>query len=61
VRFGDRLLLCSDGLWEMVRDPVIEKIMSSEHTMTNVSERLVRAALSGGGRDNISVIVAEVV
>jgi serine/threonine protein phosphatase PrpC len=60
VRFGDRLLLCSDGLWEMVRDPVIEKIMSSEHTMTNVSERLVRAALSGGGRDNISVIVAEV-
>jgi serine/threonine protein phosphatase PrpC len=35
--------------------------MKSEDNMTQVSERLVRAALAGGGADNISVITAEVV
>jgi serine/threonine protein phosphatase PrpC len=58
---GDRLLLCSDGLWEMVRDPVIEGIMGSKADMTRVSERLLQAALMGGGADNISVVVAKVV
>lgn len=60
VRRGDRLLLCSDGLWEMVRDAMIEQIMGSKATVAVVSERLVRAALQGGGTDNISVVVAEV-
>jgi serine/threonine protein phosphatase PrpC len=58
---GDRLLLCSDGLWEMVRDPVIESIMGSKADMTIVSARLLQAALTGGGADNISVVVAKVV
>jgi serine/threonine protein phosphatase PrpC len=61
VRRGDRLLLCSDGLWEMVRDAMIEQVMGSKATVAVVSERLVRAALQGGGTDNISVVVAEVV
>jgi serine/threonine protein phosphatase PrpC len=61
VRRGDRLLLCSDGLWEMVRDAMIEQIMGSKATVAVVSERLVRAALQGGGTDNISAVVAEIV
>lgn len=61
VHAGDRLLLCSDGLWEMVRDPMISSIMSRKANMTVLSEQLVHAALAGGGADNVSVIVAEVV
>lgn len=57
---GDRLLLCSDGLWEMVRDPEIERIIESRTDAMQVSERLVQAALNGGGADNVSVIVVQV-
>jgi serine/threonine protein phosphatase PrpC len=58
----DILLLCSDGLWEMVRDPAIEKIMaSSSHLPGQISNILVQAALNGGGVDNISVVVVGVV
>jgi len=55
------LLLCSDGLWEMVRDPAIQVILSTElPDATKSSEALVQAALDGGGQDNISVIVVYV-
>jgi len=55
------LLLCSDGLWEMVRDPVIQEILSAElPDATKASEALVQAALNGGGQDNISVIVVNI-
>lgn len=54
----DVLLLCSDGLWEMVRDTSIEQIIASTlHQPAQVSTALVQAALDGGGKDNISVIV----
>ena len=55
---GDKLLLCSDGLWEMVYDTAIERIMS-DHTCdpSLVVKSLIKAALDGGGKDNISVVV----
>jgi serine/threonine protein phosphatase PrpC len=56
---GDFLVLCSDGLWEMVRDQDIEHILKKYRTNpTQASSTLVQAALQGGGTDNISVIVA---
>lgn len=55
---GTALLLCSDGLWEMVRDPAIQEILNAElPDAARASESLVHAALDGGGQDNISVIV----
>ncbi len=61
VRAGDYVLLCSDGLWEMVRDHEIEKILNRcLPDVSQASEALIKAALHRGGSDNVSVIVAPV-
>jgi serine/threonine protein phosphatase PrpC len=61
VSIGDYLLLCSDGLWEMVRDQEIERIMQKcADNPPQASAALVKAALKGGGEDNISAIVVGV-
>lgn len=58
LQAGDVLLLCSDGLWEMVRDAHIREIIASTADQpAQTSAALVQAALDGGGKDNISVIV----
>ena len=55
---GDLLLLCSDGLWEMVHDQEMQAIVEMCATRpTQLSAKLVQAALQQGGADNISVIV----
>lgn len=57
LQVDDMLLLCSDGLWEMVHDDLLEKIIdSSSHSPSQISALLVQAALNHGGADNISVI-----
>jgi serine/threonine protein phosphatase PrpC len=53
----DRLMLCSDGLWEMVRDVSLERILRACKQPVDASNRLVQAALRAGGADNVSVIV----
>jgi serine/threonine protein phosphatase PrpC len=57
LRPGDSLLLCSDGLWEMVRDPLIQQRLDQRADPLLTSHELIEAALDGGGADNISVIV----
>ncbi|WP_126596497.1 PP2C family serine/threonine-protein phosphatase [Dictyobacter aurantiacus] len=58
---GDKLLLCSDGLWDMVRDPKIEAVVRNpDPDPAIVSEGLIKAALDGGGEDNVSVIVVHI-
>jgi PPM family protein phosphatase len=57
---GDILLLCSDGLWEMVHDQQIAAILTAPmHTPSDTAHALIQAALAGGGADNVSAIVAE--
>ena len=55
---GDRLLLCSDGLTDLVDDPAITSIMLETTRSDDACERLVQQALDAGGRDNVTVIVA---
>src|SRR6266480_491402 len=57
---GDTLLLCSDGLWEMVRDPLIQQILRQGTNPSRMGQALIDAALEGGGADNISAIVVQV-
>jgi len=58
---GDSLLLCSDGLWEMVRDPEIRHILKyAAHQPSLASALLIQAALDGGGKDNVCVILVYV-
>jgi protein phosphatase len=60
LEHGDRLLLCSDGLWGEVEDSEIESIVNATADNRIVSRELIRAAQMGGGKDNISVIMINV-
>ena len=58
VEEGDVLLLCSDGLTNMVEDREIEAILKRhKEDMKLAGENLVRQANEAGGKDNISVIL----
>jgi len=60
LRPEDKLLLCSDGLWDMVRDPAIEQILNAVPDPSQTGNALIKAALEGGGEDNVSVIVVHI-
>ena len=55
---GDLILICSDGLTDMLTDADIEAILAEEAISLNqVADRLVDAANARGGRDNVSVVL----
>ncbi len=57
LQAGDRLLLCSDGVWEMTRDEGLSAALAAETEPQAVCDRLVAVANKAGGEDNISVLV----
>jgi protein phosphatase len=58
LRDGDRLLLCTDGLNDMLSDDSIAGILRENPQATAACRALVDAAIQQGGRDNVTVIVA---
>jgi protein phosphatase len=58
---GDRYLICSDGLTDEVEDHVIARVLHTEKDPEVAARRLVDTANEAGGRDNISVVVIDVV
>jgi PPM family protein phosphatase len=61
LRAGDKLLLCSDGLTEMVEDVTIAQVLREAKSAQGACQDLVDLALSAGGTDNITVVLAHFV
>jgi len=57
---GDTLLLCSDGLWEMVRHDDLLKILSEKSNPQKICDTLIDMANANGGEDNITAVVVQV-
>lgn len=59
-KLGDRYLLCSDGLTDMVSDETIAATLAMDD-IDQAAERLIELALAGGGLDNVTVVIGELV
>lgn len=60
-RVGDRYLLCSDGLTDLVDDAKIQARLAQPGDPDTVAQGLVDLALAAGGLDNVTAVVADVV
>jgi PPM family protein phosphatase len=60
VRIGDRLLICSDGLTDLVDDARIASVLRGRDP-ESATEELTRQALAAGGRDNVTSVVVDVI
>lgn len=57
VREGDKILLCSDGLTDMIEDHQINEILTQNLSPGEAASALVSAAKENGGKDNITVVL----
>ncbi len=56
---NEHILLCSDGLTNMVEDETIYSVLTSDDTIANRANKLIEIANANGGKDNVSVIIIE--
>lgn len=59
LKYGDRLLLCSDGLTDMLDDQEIKDIINPANNLDDAVETLVDEANRAGGHDNITTLLIE--
>lgn len=57
IQPGNKILLCSDGLWSMVDDQQIQQILQKSASPEEASDTLVQLANEAGGKDNITALV----
>jgi len=57
---GDRYLLCSDGLNDMIEDQAIAEILRQDKRLDAIAQKLVDAANEAGGKDNISALIVNI-
>jgi protein phosphatase len=60
LRDGDRVMLCSDGLWSAIDDDDLASIVAGSEELEAVCASLIGAAIARGSDDNVSVIVVRV-
>lgn len=58
---GCTLMLCTDGLWGVVPDDLIAQSVSGEPNLLRACDAMVAAANAGGGPDNISVVLVQMI
>jgi PPM family protein phosphatase len=58
LRDGDQVLLCSDGLTDMVEDAAIGAVLGGAGTAADACQALLERALATGGKDNVTVVLA---
>lgn len=61
AKVGDRYLLCSDGLSGVVSKKTIHETLTTEAEPRTAAKKLIELAIRGGGPDNITAVVADVV
>ena len=59
LKKGDMILLCSDGLSNMLEDSEIEEIIRGGKDLKEIAGELITAANQHGGKDNIAVVLVE--
>ncbi len=60
IQPGDRFLLCSDGLWEMIRDNRITEYLKKSDSLDIIANAMIEEAIKNGGPDNISIVLGEI-
>jgi protein phosphatase len=60
-KVGDRFLLCSDGLSDMITDEIILATVGGVTDARACAEELIQLALTAGGLDNVTIVIADVV
>lgn len=60
VREGDRIVICSDGLWSAIEDEDLASMAAARRDLEEICSSLIEAAILRGSDDNVSVIVVRV-
>ncbi|MGI5920297.1 MAG: Stp1/IreP family PP2C-type Ser/Thr phosphatase [Syntrophomonadaceae bacterium] len=60
INQGDRILLCTDGLTDLVEDQDIKEFLADQHDLAQAAQNLINLALSRGGHDNITTVLVTV-
>lgn len=60
VRLGDRMLLCSDGLWGVVEEEKLTELLGEDCDLESICRQMIDAANENGGPDNITAVVIRI-